>query len=104
MVRQRVRPGRRSGLQLVDQTKIVTAASELARNTLIYGGRRHSYARNRSERACGKACVLPSKIKGPGIPDLELAMRDGFTTGSGLGLGLGARNGSRTNSKSTAAG
>ena len=79
------------GLSLVDQTKIVTAASGLARNTLDYGGG-------------GTACVevlmngarpgirLTFEDKGPGIADLQLALTDGYTTGSGLGLGLsGAR-------------
>jgi len=75
------------GLSLVDQTKLVTAASELGRNTIKYGG--------------GGACHLDKLAdgfrngigllfvdNGPGIPDLELALRDGYTTGGGLGLGL----------------
>jgi len=73
---------------LVDQTKMVTAASELARNTLDHGK--------------GGSCTLENVIngtrvglrlvfedQGPGIPDVELALKDGYTTGSGLGLGLG---------------
>jgi len=75
------------GLSLVDQTKLVTAASELGRNTIKYGG--------------GGACHLDKLAdgfrngigllfvdNGPGIPDLDLALRDGYTTGGGLGLGL----------------
>jgi serine/threonine-protein kinase RsbT len=79
------------GLSLVDQTKIITAASELARNTLDYGGG-------------GTACIeivrngarpglrLTFQDNGPGILDVQLALTDGYTTGNGLGLGLsGAR-------------
>ncbi|MCC2962239.1 anti-sigma regulatory factor [Massilia sp. IC2-278] len=75
------------GLSLIDQTKLVTAASELGRNTIKYGG--------------GGACHLDKLAdgfrngigllfvdNGPGIPDLDLALRDGYTTGGGLGLGL----------------
>lgn len=87
-VRRRVREvSAQMGFSLVDQTKVVTAASELARNTIIHGGG-------------GKLCLetlngprrglrLTFEDNGPGIPDIELALRDGFTTGSGLGLGLG---------------
>ena len=76
-----------TGFSLVDQTKIVTAASELGRNTIQYGGG-------------GKACIstvvngtrrgvhLEFVDQGPGIADVELAMKDGFTSGGGLGLGL----------------
>src|SRR5262245_47891918 len=79
------------GLGLVDQTKIVTAASELARNTLDYGGGGtvtleivHSGARRGVRLSFGD--------RGPGIADVELALTDGFTSGGGLGLGLsGAR-------------
>jgi serine/threonine-protein kinase RsbT len=75
-------------LSLVDQTKIVTAASELARNMLVYGGG-------------GKVTleVLQNGVRqglrahfvddGPGIPDINLALRDGYTSGNGMGLGLG---------------
>ena len=73
---------------LVDQTKIVTAASELARNTLDYGGGgtvRLAALLEGSRRGLR----LVFEDKGPGIPDLALTMKDGFTTGGGLGLGLG---------------
>jgi serine/threonine-protein kinase RsbT len=87
-VRQAVRAlAMRCGLTLVDQTKIVTAASELARNTLEYGG--------------GGTVILESLLnglrpgvrlkfedQGPGIADINLALKDGWTTGAGLGLGL----------------
>ena len=76
------------GFTLVDQTKIVTAASELARNTLIYGGGgvTRLEALQEGER---RGLRLTFEDKGPGIPDVPQALRDGFTTGSGLGLGLG---------------
>jgi serine/threonine-protein kinase RsbT len=79
------------GLSLVDQTKIVTAASELARNTLDYGG--GGTARLQIvQNAMRKGLKLTFEDQGPGIPDIELALKDGYTTGSGLGLGLsGAR-------------
>jgi serine/threonine-protein kinase RsbT len=79
------------GFSLVDQTKIVTAASELARNTLQYGGGGH--VRVDTVESLGKRGIrLTFEDKGPGIADLTLAMRDGYTTGTGLGLGLsGAR-------------
>jgi serine/threonine-protein kinase RsbT len=79
------------GFSLVDQTKIVTAASELARNTLDYGGGGtvKLEALNDEMR---RGLRLTFEDKGPGIPDTELALKDGYTTGSGLGLGLsGAR-------------
>jgi serine/threonine-protein kinase RsbT len=92
MVRQEVR--RRTidlGFSLVDQTKIVTAASELARNTLQHGGGgtvEMAALTNGSRRGLR----LTFEDRGPGIADLEQAMRDGFSTGGGLGLGLsGAR-------------
>jgi len=75
------------GLSLVDQTKIITAASEIARNTLDYGGggtARVELVRNGVRRGVRLVFV----DKGPGIADMSLAMTDGFTTGSGLGLGL----------------
>jgi serine/threonine-protein kinase RsbT len=75
------------GLGLVDQTKIVTAASELARNTLDYGG--GGTARLQIvQTGVRKGLKLTFEDKGPGIPDLELALKDGYTTGNGLGLGL----------------
>jgi len=76
------------GLSLVDQTKLVTAASELARNTLDYGGGGEVEIA-RVEEAPRKGVRLTFVDQGPGIPDVETALRDGFTTGNGLGLGLG---------------
>ena len=79
------------GLGLVDQTKIVTAASELARNTLDHGGGGtvRLEALNSEAR---RGVRLTFEDRGPGIPDIELALKDGYTTGGGLGLGLsGAR-------------
>jgi len=76
-----------AGFTLVDQTKIVTAASELARNTLVYGG--GGTMRLEALSAPGRRGLrLVFEDKGPGIPDIERALTDGFTTGSGLGLGL----------------
>jgi serine/threonine-protein kinase RsbT len=75
------------GLGLVDQTKIVTAASELARNTLNYGG--GGTVRLQLLQDGGrKGLRLIFEDQGPGIPDIELALKDGYTTGNGLGLGL----------------
>ncbi|MCE3242869.1 MAG: rsbT [Deltaproteobacteria bacterium] len=76
------------GFSLVDQTKVVTAASELARNVIDYGGGgdfRIEALNNDSRRGLR----LTFSDEGPGIVDLEQAMKDGFTTGGGLGLGLG---------------
>jgi serine/threonine-protein kinase RsbT len=76
------------GLGLVDQTKIVTASSELARNALVHGGGgsiRLELIRSDHRRGLRLTFV----DAGPGIPDLGTALRDGFSTGSGLGLGLG---------------
>ena len=75
------------GLSLVDQTKIVTAASELARSTLIHGGggEMRLQALNDGSRRGVKVIFAD---KGPGIPNIELAMQDGYTTRGGLGLGL----------------
>jgi serine/threonine-protein kinase RsbT len=75
------------GFSLVDQTKIVTAASELARNAVIYGGGGHVtlYALREGAR---RGLRLSFEDEGPGIKDVEQAMKDGFTTGNGLGLGL----------------
>jgi serine/threonine-protein kinase RsbT len=79
------------GFNLVDQTKIVTAASELARNTVQYGGGGHVIIEGVEEFG-RRGLRLTFEDDGPGIPDVELAMKDGYTTGSGLGLGLsGAR-------------
>ena len=79
------------GFNLVDQTKIVTAASELARNTLQHGGGGHVTI-EAVEDFGRRGIRLTFADEGPGLPDVELAMKDGFTTGGGLGLGLsGAR-------------
>ena len=79
------------GFNLVDQTKIVTAASELARNTLIYGGGGMLRLEGIEEGA-RRGLRLTFEDEGPGIANVELALKDGYTTGNGLGLGLsGAR-------------
>ena len=75
------------GLGLVDQTKIVTAASELARNTLDYGGGGQATIQIIGN-GLRKGVRLIFEDQGPGIPDIELALKDGYTTGAGLGLGL----------------
>jgi serine/threonine-protein kinase RsbT len=89
IVRQRAREySQRAGFSLLETTKLVTAASELARNTLEHGG--GGYAEI-------ELCIEPHRRgvrmqfvdEGPGIPDVEQALRDGYTTGKGLGLGLG---------------
>lgn len=75
-------------LSLVDQTKLVTAASELARNTLVHGGGgRADVSTLDNGRRKGVRIVFADE--GPGIVDLDLALTDGFSTGEGLGLGLG---------------
>jgi len=92
-VRQRVRVvAADSGLSLVDQTKLVTAASELARNALVYGGGGTARIEVVTS-AVGRAGVqVGFSDDGPGIADVDLALTDGWTTGGGLGLGLsGAR-------------
>jgi serine/threonine-protein kinase RsbT len=91
-VRQRVRDSAVAlGFSLVDQTKLVTAASELARNTLVYGlGGTLRLETVLNDRKVGLR--LTFEDQGPGIADTALALTDGYTTGSGLGLGLsGAR-------------
>lgn len=77
-----------AGLSLVDQTKLVTAASELARNTVEYGrgGDMHMEALTDGVR---RGIRLTFEDQGPGIPDIAQALSDGFTTGNGMGLGLG---------------
>jgi serine/threonine-protein kinase RsbT len=72
---------------LVDQTKLVTATSELARNTLEHG---HGGTMRVElvENGVRRGVKLVFEDQGPGIPDVELALRDGYTTGNGLGLGL----------------
>jgi serine/threonine-protein kinase RsbT len=89
VVRQHVRKiAIEIGLSLVDQTKIVTAASEIARNTLIYGG--GGWASIEVVEQLGRAGVRAIfEDTGPGIADINRAMQDGYTSGSGLGLGLG---------------
>jgi serine/threonine-protein kinase RsbT len=77
-----------AGFSLVDQTKIVTAASELARNTLDYGGGGSLRIELLNDGA-RRGIRLTFEDHGPGIPDVEAALRDGFTSGGGLGLGLG---------------
>ena len=76
------------GFSLVDQTKFVTAASELARNTLLYGGGGDATL-NVLLNGTRKGLRLTFVDQGQGIPDIERALQDGFTSGSGLGLGLG---------------
>jgi serine/threonine-protein kinase RsbT len=87
-VRRRVREiSSKLGFSLVDQTKVVTAASELARNTIIHGGGGKLQLETLNGPRAGLR--LTFEDNGPGIPDIDMALRDGFTTGSGLGLGLG---------------
>jgi serine/threonine-protein kinase RsbT len=89
LVRQATREmSSRLGFSLVEQTKMVTAASELARNALDYAGG-GQVSLEVLERDRKRGLRLTFEDHGPGIPDLAAAMRDGFTTGSGLGLGLG---------------
>ena len=77
-----------TGFNLVDQTKIITAASELARNTVIYGGGgvlKIEILTNGNKTGM----KLIFEDEGPGIADVELALKDGYTSGQGLGMGLG---------------
>src|SRR5207248_5593195 len=76
------------GFTLVDQTKMVTAASEIARNTVLYG-RGGTVRIEALVDGVRKGLRLVFEDQGPGIPDVDLAMRDGYTTGTGLGMGLG---------------
>lgn len=88
LVRQAVRQfALELGFSLIDQTKIVTAASELARNTLDYGGG-GTVQLEALEEGIRRGLRLTFEDSGPGIPDIDLALKDGFTTGSGLGMGL----------------
>lgn len=88
-VRQQVRVlAVEAGLSLVDQTKIVTAASELARNTIDYGGGGEAVLEG-IEDGGRRGVRLTFQDQGPGIADVEQALRDGYTSGGGLGLGLG---------------
>jgi serine/threonine-protein kinase RsbT len=75
-------------LSLVDQTKIITAASELARNLWIYGGGGEVIL-HRLQAGSRAGLRVDFVDQGPGIPDIDEALRDGFTSGSGMGLGLG---------------
>ena len=76
------------GFSLVEQTKIVTAASELGRNTVLHGGG-GSFTLEAVNDGTRRGLRLTFEDQGPGIENVETAMRDGFTTGNGLGLGLG---------------
>jgi len=88
-VRQEVRARSvQAGLGLVDQTKIITAASELARNALEYGGGGEA-AVEVIQETTRRGVRITFTDQGPGIPDIEQALRDGFTSGKGMGLGLG---------------
>ena len=88
-VRQRVRAlAVELGFSLVNQTKIVTAASELARNTVVHGGGGTVEIEVLVDGG-RRGIRLTFRDHGPGIPDVAAALRDGFTTGGGLGLGLG---------------
>jgi serine/threonine-protein kinase RsbT len=87
-VRQRVRAiAADEGFRLVDQTKLVTAASELARNTFMYGGGGAGIIEI-VENGGRRGLRVIFEDRGPGIADVGLAMTDGYTTGGGLGLGL----------------
>src|SRR5689334_23819419 len=87
-VRQKVRVrATEAGLSLVDQTKLITAASELARNTLDYGKGGHADVETILGDRRGVRVVF--RDRGPGIPDIQQALTDGFTSGGGLGHGLG---------------
>src|SRR5919202_2336797 len=89
LVRQAVRKlAVELGFSLVDQTKIVTAASELARNTLDYGGG-GTVRLEALQEGPRRGLRLTFEDRGPGIPDIEKALTDGYTTGKGMGMGLG---------------
>ena len=92
-VRQQVRVvAEKSGLSLVDQTKVVTAASELARNALVHGGGGTARIEVVTSGLGQSGVKIGFTDDGPGIGDIDLALTDGWTTGHGLGLGLsGAR-------------
>jgi len=88
LVRQAVRKKSVAlGFGLVDQTKVVTASSELARNTLDYGGGGRVHLET-VENGTRSGLRVIFEDQGPGIPDIKLALTDGYTTGSGMGLGL----------------
>lgn len=87
-VRQAVRTlAAAQGFSLIDQTKVVTAASELARNTLEHGGG-GTVRIEAVVQGLRKGIKLTFEDQGPGIADVKLALTDGYTTGSGMGLGL----------------
>lgn len=89
VVRQRAREqAHRAGFSLLETTKLVTAASELARNTLEHGGGGNAELEVVTD-GIRRGVRMTFTDEGPGIPDIEAALRDGFTTGGGLGLGLG---------------
>ena len=92
-VRQQVRVvAAKSGLSLVDQTKVVTAASELARNALVHGGGGTARIEEVTSGQGRRGIRVGFTDEGPGIADLDLALTDGWSSGAGLGLGLsGAR-------------
>ncbi len=88
LVRQAVRKKSIAlGFGLVDQTKVVTASSELARNTLDHGGGGRVHL-ELVENGTRSGLRITFEDQGPGIPDIELALTDGYTTGNGMGLGL----------------
>ncbi|SNT07678.1 serine/threonine-protein kinase RsbT [Streptosporangium subroseum] len=88
LVRQHVRTAAiEMGLSLVDQTKVVTAASELARNALVYAGGGQVRIEI-VQKGVRRGLRLTFSDDGPGIPDIQQALTDGWTTGGGLGLGL----------------
>lgn len=89
LVRQRAREqSQRAGFSLLETTKLVTAASELARNALEHGGGGTAEIEVVTD-GIRRGVRMTFVDEGPGIPDLDAALRDGFTTGGGLGLGLG---------------
>mgnify|MGYP003136916003 FL=1 len=77
------------GASTLRRTRIVTAASELARNVLVHGDGGHVELRIARQGPRGSGVVLTFRDEGKGIADIELALKDGFTTGKGLGMGLG---------------
>jgi serine/threonine-protein kinase RsbT len=77
-----------AGFTLVDQTKMVTAASELARNTIVHGGG-GTTTLELLEDGSRKGVRMTFEDEGPGIPDIAQALKDGYTSGNGMGLGLG---------------
>jgi serine/threonine-protein kinase RsbT len=87
--RHRVRQlAQQAGLRLVDQTKLVTAVSELARNTVVHGGG-GTVTAGLVTSPTRTGVYATFEDDGPGIPDVQLALTDGYSTGNGLGLGFG---------------